>query len=48
MDALPPAAVVSLRAHRERQEVEREMMGLSLTDDDLAFPYSDGSLPVTG
>ena len=46
MDALPPAAVISLRAHRERQEVEREMMGLPLTDDDLVFSYTD-RLPLS-
>ena len=47
--ALSPSAALALRAHRERQEGERYILGLSLTTEDLVFSHPDGSplLPNT-
>ena len=40
---LSPTAVLALRAHRERQEADRKMLGVPLADSDLVFSKSDGS-----
>ena len=40
--ALPPSAVLVLKEHWERQKLERAMLGISLTDDDLVFSQFDG------
>jgi integrase len=40
--ALPPSAIMVLREHREKQERERAMLGISLKDDDLVFNQIDG------
>ena len=40
--ALSPAAVLALRAHRERQEADRALMGTAVSDDDLIFAWPDG------
>ena len=47
--ALPPSAVLLLKEHREKQKLERAMLGISLTDDDLVFSHFDGEplLPNT-
>ena len=41
--ALSPSACLVLRSHRERQENERAMFGLTLRDTDLVFSRGDGS-----
>lgn len=41
--ALPPSATLILRAHREKQEAERTLLGKPLTRDDLVFSHLDGS-----
>ena len=41
--ALSPAAVLGLRAHRDRQEADREVMGLTLEPSELVFAQADGS-----
>jgi len=41
--ALSPAAVLALREHRERQNLEAIMAGRALTSDDLVFSTADGS-----
>jgi integrase len=40
--ALPPSAILVLNEHREKQELERAMLGKLLTDDDLVFSHLDG------
>jgi integrase len=35
--ALPPSAIVLLREHREKLELERALLGKPLTDNDLVF-----------
>lgn len=47
--ALPPSAILVLNEHREKQKLERAMLGIPLTDDDLVFSHLDGSplLPNT-
>jgi len=47
--ALPPSAVLLLKEHREKQKLERTMLGIPLTDDDLVFSHFDGKplLPNT-
>jgi len=47
--ALPPSAILVLKEHREKQKLERTMLGVSLTDDDLVFSHLDGKplLPNT-
>ena len=42
MIALSPAAVISLRAHREQQEAERNTLGLQVTGDSLVFSKHGG------
>lgn len=42
---LSPAAVLALRAHKERMKAERATRGLRLTPDDLVFAASDGTPP---
>ena len=41
--ALSPAAILAIRAHRERQEAERELLGVDSGGDSLVFPNTDGS-----
>lgn len=41
--SLPPSAALLLKEHRERQEADREMMGLTLKDSDLVFAHLDGT-----
>jgi integrase len=47
--ALPPSAVIVLREHREKQKLERAMLGIPLTDEDIVFSHPDGNpwLPNT-
>ena len=47
--ALPPSAVLLLEEHREKHKLERAMLGMPLTDDDLVFSHFDGKplLPNT-
>jgi len=40
--ALPPSAILTLREHHEKQKLERVMLGIPLTDDDLVFSQFDG------
>ena len=35
--SLPPSAFLTLKEHREKQELERSILGIPLTDDDLVF-----------
>ena len=42
--ALSPSTAIVLREHREQQEKIRQMLGLTLTDDDLIFCQTDGKL----
>jgi integrase len=42
MIALSPSAVLVLRKHREKQALQRAMLGIPLTDDDLVFSQLDG------
>ena len=44
--ALTPASVLALRAHSERQEAHRALLGIALSEDSLVFSYPDGSPPV--
>ena len=41
--ALSPSTAILLREHRAQQELVRQMLGKSLTDDDLVFCQPDGS-----
>ena len=41
--ALSPTAVVALREYKQRQEVERLILGKPVTDEDLVFSNSDSS-----
>ena len=41
--ALPPSAILVLKEHYEKQKLERAMLGIPLTDDDLVFSHLDGS-----
>jgi integrase len=47
--ALPPSATLLLKEHWEKQKLERAMLGIPLTDDDLVFSHLDGKplLPDT-
>lgn len=47
--ALPPSSVLLLKEHHESQKLERAMLGIPLTDDDLVFAHFDGKplLPNT-
>ena len=49
MIALSPSAALVLREHKEKQEVERVMLGILLKDDNLIFSQLDGKplLPDT-
>ena len=49
MIALSPLTVSVLREHREKQTLERAMLGASLKDDDFVFSHFDGKplLPNT-
>ncbi len=40
--ALPPSAILVLNEHRTKQELERAMLGIPLTDDDLVFSTLEG------
>ena len=40
--ALPPSAILVLNGHRTKQELERAMLGIPLTDDDLVFSTLEG------
>jgi len=40
--ALPPSAILTLREHHEKQKLERVMLGIPLTGDDLVFSQLDG------
>lgn len=42
MVALDPSTVAALREHRERQILERSLMGEAYADDDLVFSRADG------
>jgi len=41
--SLSPNAVLSLKAHREQQEMLRAMRGSALSEDDMVFSQPDGS-----
>jgi len=47
--ALPPSAILLLKEHQEKQKLERAMLGIPLTGDDLVFSHFDGKplLPNT-
>ena len=47
--ALPPSATLLLKEEWERQKLERAMLGIGLSDDDLVFSHLDGKalLPDT-
>ncbi|MAG14933.1 MAG: site-specific integrase [Dehalococcoidales bacterium] len=47
--ALPPSAILLLKEHHEKQNLERAMLGIPLTNDDLVFSQFDGKslLPNT-
>ena len=49
MIALSPSATLVLREHKEKQGLDRDMLGITLTDDDLVFSQLDGKslLPNT-
>jgi len=38
-----PSAILVLKEHYEKQKLERAMLGIPLTDDDLVFSHLDGS-----
>jgi integrase len=40
--ALPPSAILALNEHKEKQKLERAMLGIPLKDDDLVFSHLDG------
>jgi len=40
--ALPPSAILTLREHHEKQKLERVMLGIPLTGDDLVFSTLEG------
>ena len=42
--ALPPSATLLLKKHWEKQMLERAMLGIPLTGDDLVFSHPDGKL----
>jgi integrase len=49
MIALSPSTVLVLNEHKEKQKLERAMLGIPLEDDDLVFSQTDGKplLPDT-
>jgi len=40
--ALPPSATLLLKEYREKQKLERAMLGIGLSDDDLLFSHLGG------
>jgi integrase len=40
--ALPPSAILLLKEHYEKQKLERAMLGIPLSDDDLLFSTPEG------
>ena len=42
MIALSPSAILTLKEHKDSQEVQRTMLGISLKDDDLVFSNVEG------
>lgn len=40
--ALPPSATLLLKEHQEKQQLERAMLGIPLTDSDLVFSTVEG------
>lgn len=40
--ALPPSAILLLKEHHEKQKLERAMLGIPLTDNDLVFSTLEG------
>ena len=40
--ALSPSAILTLKGHKDNQEVQRVMLGISLKDDDLVFSTVEG------
>jgi len=40
--ALLPSAVLLLKEHWEKQKLDRAMLGIPLSDDDLVFSHFDG------
>ena len=49
MVSLPPSAALLLQEHRDKQEAQRAMLGMSLKEDDLVFSNFEGKplLPDT-
>jgi len=47
--ALPPSAILLLKEHKEKQALDRAMLGIPLKDDDLVFSHLEGKplLPNT-
>ena len=47
--ALSPSAVITLKEHRDKQELEHLMLGIPLKEEDLVFAHYDGTplLPNT-
>ena len=47
--ALPPSAILLLEEHKEKQALDRAMLGIPLKDDDLVFSHLEGKplLPNT-
>ena len=43
MTGWTPSAILVLKEHYEKQKLERAMLGIPLTDDDLVFSHLDGS-----
>ena len=39
---MPPSAILVLSEHRKKQELERSMLGIQLTEIDLVFSQPDG------
>ena len=40
--ALPPSAILAIKEHREKQALERAMLGIAIKDEDLVFSTMDG------
>ncbi len=40
--ALPPSATLLLKGHYAKQQLERDMLGIEVKDDDLVFSQLDG------
>lgn len=41
--ALPPSAILVLEKHQEKQKLDRAMLGIVFTDEDLVFSHPDGN-----